>query len=140
MCDSNFPLKRDEVEEITYSFGIHSDGLICMEGKWEWNADCKFGAGDVIGCGMELVGNGRQLFFTKNGKICGEFTGFLLQFLIYSNLTIILIEPFPFSLHANQVELFPTVSMLYQCEVQANFGHEPFEYDLAQHPTTNCVD
>lgn len=120
LCDSNFPLNGYWLGEKANSFAIRSyfsNGWIDMEGIWKRNAAYKYGQGDVIGCGMELVGNGRQLFFTKNGKI--------------------FVKPFPLPKHASKVELFPAVTMQYQCEIQANFGQDKFKYDLAQHKATN---
>lgn len=80
LCDTKFDKYEYGVGDRPNSFGLFTDGKIYLEGDEFRSRVWAFGAGAVIGCGIELIGangngggkpNGRVLFFTKNGKRCG---------------------------------------------------------------------
>lgn len=89
------------------SYGYHGDDghSFCSSGTGvEYGP--KFTTGDVIGCGYNLVEN--ICFYTKNGLNLGK---------AFENLAA--------------VSLYPTVGLQTPGEeVEANFGMEPFMYDI----------
>ncbi|KAH7930594.1 SPRY-domain-containing protein [Leucogyrophana mollusca] len=69
-----------------------------------------FGAGDVIGCGIDFSQN--RIFYTKNGALLG---------MVFENV-------------GKDCELYPAVGLCHSGEsIRANFGHEPFKYDIEDH-------
>lgn len=89
------------------SYGYHGDDghSFCSSGTGvEYGP--KFTTGDVIGCGYNLIEN--VCFYTKNGLNLGK---------AFENLAA--------------VSLYPTVGLQTPGEeVEANFGMEPFMYDI----------
>ncbi|KAF5311882.1 hypothetical protein D9619_003081 [Psilocybe cf. subviscida] len=69
-----------------------------------------FGAGDVIGCGIDFTTN--QLFYTKNGTLIGP---------VFENV-------------GKSVDLYPAIGMQKSGDaIRANFGQDPFNYDIEYH-------
>ncbi|KAG6907993.1 hypothetical protein DXG01_006649, partial [Tephrocybe rancida] len=67
-----------------------------------------FGTGDVIGCGVDFTTH--KAFFTKNGVLIGH---------AFDNVGM-------------HVDLYPSIGMRHSDEaVRANFGQEPFKFDIA---------
>ena len=95
-----------------HSVGYHSDdgGVFHATGVAARHAE-PFGAGDVVGCGLDMALN--RVFFTKNGRSCDH--GFCL-------------DECP-GLAGG--ELFPTVGVDHDAEIKVNFGARAFRFDLA---------
>ncbi|KAF9015400.1 hypothetical protein BDQ17DRAFT_1341003 [Cyathus striatus] len=69
-----------------------------------------YGAGDVVGCGIDFTTN--KAFFTKNGVLIGD---------VFENV-------------GKDTDLYPSVGIQHTGEsVRANFGHDPFKYDIDYH-------
>ncbi|KAL7555806.1 hypothetical protein ACA910_002271 [Epithemia clementina (nom. ined.)] len=101
----------------SYSYGYHGDdgGIFYETGHMLRQYGPRFGAGDVVGCGVDYLRH--ELFFTLNGRNLGQ---------AWKNL------------NANgdfyRRSWYPTVGMDTKCLVHCNFGvDEPFHFDLIQY-------
>ena len=93
------------------SFGFHGDdgGIFHNSGQMLNRFGARFGAGDVIGCGVDY--QRQAIFYTRNGDFLG----------------------YAFSLHESFLhrDLYPVVGIDSHCPVVCNFGIEkPFQFDL----------
>jgi SPRY domain len=95
------------------SFGYHGDdsGLFHASGTMVRHFGERFGAGDIVGCGVSYTT--KSIFFTLNGKFLGDgFSGIDEEFL--------------------KNDLFPVVGVDTNCPIHLNLGGEkPFAFDLA---------
>lgn len=91
------------------SFGYHGDDGCLFHGKGIQIAEYgpRFGAGDVVGCGINY--KTRTIFFTLNGRFLGD------AFRVASG------------------ELFPTVGIDAEVSITFNFGRAPFAFDLLKY-------
>lgn len=93
------------------SYGYHSDdgGAFHDAGSMLFKCGPSFGAGDVVGCGLDYsVGDdSADIFFTLNGSSLGS------------------------AFHGVRGSFYPTVGVDSACPVRLNFGREPFVFDLA---------
>ncbi|EIW86343.1 SPRY-domain-containing protein [Coniophora puteana RWD-64-598 SS2] len=94
-----------------HSWGYHGDdGLAFAADRQGRPYGPQFGAGDVIGCGIDFSQN--KAFYTKNGKLIGH---------VFDNI-------------GKDCELYPAVGLCHNGEsIRANFGHETFKYDIDDH-------
>jgi hypothetical protein len=80
LCGPGFPLTGALVGDCAGSFAISSNGSYGADGHWQRNG-LPGGFGDVVGFGMLLLPfEGSRLFFTKNGRLLGNYSylsGFL---------------------------------------------------------------
>ncbi|KAH8834895.1 hypothetical protein DL96DRAFT_1572181 [Flagelloscypha sp. PMI_526] len=90
------------------SWGFHADdGHVFQQERNGSAYGPSFGTGDVIGCGIDFS-SGRA-FYTRNGAFLGP---------VFENV-------------GKNCELYPTIGMRHHGEsIFANFGHEPFVYDI----------
>ena len=101
----------------SFSYGYHGDdgGVFYETGHMLRPYGPKFGAGDVVGCGIDYLHH--QIFYTLNGHYLGP---------AWTNLQ-----------HADQAfyqqDWYPTVGMDTKCLVHCNFGEQPFCFDLRQY-------
>jgi hypothetical protein len=88
------------------SFGYHGDDGCLFHGKGIQIAEYgpRFGAGDVVGCGIHY--KTRTIFFTLNGRFLGD------------------------AFRVAGGELFPTVGIDAEVSITFNFGRAPFVFDL----------
>ena len=93
-----------------HSYGYHSDDGAIFHGRGRQLAPYgpKFGAGDVVGCGVDYARG--EIFFTLNGSFLG---------VAFSELT--------------QAEYRPTIGLDAHVNIVVNFGRTPFKFDLARH-------
>ena len=97
-----------------HSWGYHGDDGGRFHGDGAAVArDPPFGRGDVVGCGVDR--GAREVFFTRNGAYLGGL-----------------------ALARRELgeALFPAVGLDHADAVMANFGAEPFAYDLSAHEGT----
>jgi len=119
---NQFSLHTRMVGWDDYSYGYHGDdgGVFHHTGHMLREYGPKFGAGDVVGCGIDYHRN--VLFFTRNGKYLGD--AFDLKGGNNdddSNQTVNFYDH----------DWYPTVGIDTKCLVQCNFGTEkPFAFDL----------
>ncbi|EGN92672.1 hypothetical protein SERLA73DRAFT_116956 [Serpula lacrymans var. lacrymans S7.3] len=93
------------------SWGYHGDdgSSFAAEGRGTPYGP-EFGAGDVIGCGIDFCQN--RAFYTKNGTLIGP---------VFENV-------------GRDCDLYPAVGLCHSGEsIRANFGHEPFKYAIEDH-------
>jgi len=98
------------------SYGYHADDghSFCSSGAGEIYGPT-FSTGDIIGCGLNFVNN--SCFYTKNGV----------------NLGVAFTDLLP--------NLYPTVGLQTLGEiVDANFGQQPFVYDIDEMRKELCTD
>eukprot|EP00549_Striatella_unipunctata_P023414 CAMPEP_0118706418 /NCGR_PEP_ID=MMETSP0800-20121206/20545_1 /TAXON_ID=210618 ORGANISM="Striatella unipunctata, Strain CCMP2910" /NCGR_SAMPLE_ID=MMETSP0800 /ASSEMBLY_ACC=CAM_ASM_000638 /LENGTH=319 /DNA_ID=CAMNT_0006608947 /DNA_START=223 /DNA_END=1182 /DNA_ORIENTATION=- len=93
-----------------HSYGYHGDdGGVFHESGESQNHYEEFGAGDVVGCGIDYVRD--KIFFTLNGKFLGC----------------------AFTLDTHDKLLFPTIGVDSSAWIHTNFGQEPFSFDLLKY-------
>lgn len=104
VADAKFPLERMPGWEAR-SYGYHDDGRRYSESERGEPFGPRFGAGDVIGCG--LLSERRELFFTKNGESLGVAYGSI------------------------EGAVYPTIGMhSLGVSVKLNLGAAPFAFDI----------
>ncbi|OAX43637.1 SPRY-domain-containing protein [Rhizopogon vinicolor AM-OR11-026] len=93
------------------SWGYHGDdGSSFAAEKTGTPYGPQFGAGDIIGCGIDFSQN--RAFYTKNGALLGS---------VFDNI-------------GKDCDVYPAVGLCHPGEsVRANFGHEPFKFDIEDH-------
>ncbi|KAG6333286.1 hypothetical protein ID866_5804 [Astraeus odoratus] len=93
------------------SWGYHGDtATVCSGEKNGTSFGSVFGVGDIIGCGIDFSQN--KVFYTKNGALLGT---------VFDNV-------------GKDGDIFPAVGLCHTLEsVKANFGQEPFKYDIEDH-------
>ncbi|KAG2129772.1 hypothetical protein DEU56DRAFT_816636 [Suillus clintonianus] len=93
------------------SWGYHGDdGSSFAAEKTGTPYGPQFGAGDVIGCGIDFSQN--RAFYTKNGALLGS---------VFDNI-------------GKDCDIYPAVGLCYLGEsVRANFGQDPFRFDIEDH-------
>lgn len=94
------------------SWGYHGDdGKSFSDGRDGMQFGPTFTTGDTIGCGIDF--SNRRAFFTKNGR----FLDYVFE-----------------NIGPTVPDLYPSVGLRTQGEgIRANFGHEPFKYDIDSH-------
>ncbi|KAG2160155.1 uncharacterized protein EDB93DRAFT_1073770 [Suillus bovinus] len=93
------------------SWGYHGDdGSSFAAEKTGTPYGPQFGAGDVIGCGIDFSQN--RAFYTKNGALLGS---------VFDNI-------------GKDCDIYPAVGLCHPGEsVRANFGQDPFKFDIEDH-------
>jgi hypothetical protein len=93
------------------SWGYHGDdGSSFAAEKTGTPYGPQFGAGDVIGCGIDFSQN--RAFYTKNGALLGS---------VFDNI-------------GKDCDIYPAVGLCHPGEsVRANFGQESFKFDIEDH-------
>ncbi|KAG1749624.1 uncharacterized protein EDB91DRAFT_1108746 [Suillus paluster] len=93
------------------SWGYHGDdGSSFAAEKTGTPYGPQFGAGDVIGCGLDFSQN--RAFYTKNGALLGS---------VFDNI-------------GKDCDIYPAVGLCHPGEsVRANFGQDPFKFDIEHH-------
>ncbi|KAG1874209.1 hypothetical protein C8R48DRAFT_593355 [Suillus tomentosus] len=93
------------------SWGYHGDdGSSFTAEKTGTPYGPQFGAGDVIGCGIDFSQN--RAFYTKNGALLGS---------VFDNI-------------GKDCDIYPAVGLCHPGEsVRANFGQDPFKFDIEDH-------
>ena len=120
LAKADFDLHKHMPGWTDNSYGYHGDdgGLYHASGEPIHVLDDQgralfptFGAGDVIGCGIDY--HQGAIFYTRNGQFLGYAFGLSCQDL-------------------NETEFYPVVGVDTKCPVQCNFGCEQaFVFDLA---------
>jgi hypothetical protein len=113
LADTNFPLNRQPGWEPN-SFAYYGyDGRRYVDSERGENYGPRFGAGDVIGCG--LLTERREIFFTKNGTHLG---------VAFSDVSCV---------------VYPTVGLHSPGEkVTVNLGGTPFVFDIDAFVSSQC--
>lgn len=93
------------------SWGYHGEDGFSFASEGEGSVyGPKFTTGDIVGCGIDFSTG--QAFFTNNGRLLGP---------VFNNLTA-------------AGELYPTVGLRTSNEsIRANFGQDPFMFDIESH-------
>lgn len=93
------------------SWGYHGDdGSSFAAEKTGTPYGPQFGAGDVIGCGIDFSQN--RAFYTKNGALLGS---------VFDNI-------------GKECDIYPAVGLCHPGEsVRANFGQDIFKFDIEDH-------
>ncbi|KAG2345325.1 SPRY-domain-containing protein [Suillus weaverae] len=93
------------------SWGYHGDdGSSFAAEKTGTPYGPQFGAGDVIGCGIDFSQN--RAFYTKNGALLGS---------VFDNI-------------GKDCDIYPAVGLCHPGEsVRVNFGQDPFKFDIEDH-------
>ncbi|KAL3069437.1 hypothetical protein niasHS_018162 [Heterodera schachtii] len=91
------------------NYAYSNSGAFCINNVLKLSyAKCAYGAGDTVGCGVDLAS--RRIFLTKNGTF---------------------LESFDLVLPSDDLPLFPFVTLWsYDDKIEANFGPK-FEFNLA---------
>jgi len=100
----------------SHSYGYHGDdgGIFHQTGHMIQSYGPRFGAGDTVGCGIDLLR--RTIFFTLNGKFLGDAFGKV----------------------KDDVPWYPVVGLDSHNPVAVNFGtHEAFCFDLTGYREKN---
>ncbi|KAG0699738.1 hypothetical protein DFH29DRAFT_808594 [Suillus ampliporus] len=94
-----------------HSWGYHGDdGSSFAAEKTGTPYGPQFGAGDVIGCGIDFSQN--RAFYTKNGALLGS---------VFDNI-------------GKDCDIYPAVGLCHPGEsLRANFGQDPFKFDIEDH-------
>ena len=109
----DFPLIGRQPGWDAHSYGYHSDDGRLFHGSGTRSAAYgpRFGANDVIGCGVCV--HSRKIFYTLNGKFLGV----------------------AFTAKASNYPLYPLVGLDSHCSIHFNFGQLPFVFDLGALPS-----
>ncbi|CAN0105752.1 unnamed protein product [Ectocarpus sp. 4 AP-2014] len=114
VSESRFPLKGKMPGWDSRSYGYHSDdgGAFHDAGSMLFKCGPSFGAGDVVGCGLDysVGGDAADLFFTLNGELLNGGSA---------------------AFRGVRGTFYPTVGVDSACPVRINLGGEPFRFDLA---------
>ena len=113
LATRHFPLVSKQTGWDRHSLGYHGDdgGLYHASGAAKQRVGPAFGAGDTVGCGIDLTQ--RLVFFTHNAKCLGEACRLSDDF------------------DLDRAPLFATVGIDSLQRVQLNFGREaPFKFDV----------
>ncbi|KAI6045199.1 hypothetical protein EDC04DRAFT_2865641 [Pisolithus marmoratus] len=98
------------------SWGYHGDsGTIYSGDRNGTTFGTTFGVGDIVGCGIDFCQN--KVFYTKNGSLLGT---------VFDNV-------------GKDGDIYPAVGLCHTGEsIRANFGQEPFKYDIEDHVLQQC--
>ncbi|KAA8916878.1 hypothetical protein TRICI_000997 [Trichomonascus ciferrii] len=107
MCDAEAPLNKMPGQESP-SWGYHGDDgriMACQGTSKDYGP--KFGAGDIIGCGVNFRKN--CIFYTKNGLFLGT------------------------AFRDVSGQLYPAIGLRDGQSIRTNFGHRDFRFDIEKY-------